>query len=408
MLADTVNDMTKGLVKAAIASEELMVGKDVQKMFLPLERDTENRMGTTGGEDTPRMELYGYFEGARGVSGDYFDFRKLDDTHYALIKCDVAGKGVPAALIMVEVATLFINYFRDWVKRKAELASFKDPAEKKKHTQELSRVDTLVYTINDMIEERGFKGRFAALTICLFDSATGIATVCNAGDKDLHIFEASRGKMAIKDLPTAPAAGVFPSMLVDMKTGFKQITQKLEKGDAIFLFTDGFVESKRTFRDAAFKVAACDEAGLADGADHDGTHRKGDTSEEFEMPRIHDVIDAVFNKGKYSLFKHHSPTPGEELVFDFSGCEGTVRETVLALVAVEKMFRLYHGPDTGAGNKVLVDEKVDEFMKKHFLQYSSYFAHRLEPRQAPGSVTYTHLQEDDQYDDLTILVLRKK
>ena len=408
MLADTVNDMTKGLVKAAIASEELMVGKDVQKMFLPLERDIENRKGTTGGEDNPRMELYGYYEGAKGVSGDYFDFKKLDDTHYALIKCDVAGKGVPAALIMVEVATLFINYFRDWVKRREELPRLKDPVEKRKHLEELSRVDTLVYTINDMIEERGFKGRFAALTICLFNSETGIATICNAGDKDLHLFEASQGRMTIKDLPTAPAAGVFPSMLVDMKTGFKQITQKLEKGDAMFLFTDGFVESKRTFRDAAFKVAACDDAEIKDGGDHDGTHRKGDTSEEFEMKRIHDVIDAVFNKAKYSLIKHHSPTPGEELVFDFSGCEGTVRETVLALVAVEKLFRLYHGPDIGAGNKVLVDEKVDEFMKKHFLQYPAYFPHRQEERQAPGSVTYTHLQEDDQYDDLTILVLRKK
>ncbi len=408
MLADTVNDMTKGLVKAAIASEELMVGKDVQKMFLPLEKDTENRKGTTGGEDNPRIEIFGYYEGAKGVSGDYFDFKRLDDTHYALIKCDVAGKGVPAALIMVEVATLFINYFRDWIKHKEELPRLKDPAEKKKHSEDLARVDTLVYTINDMIEERGFKGRFAALTICLLNSETGAVTVCNAGDKEFHVFEASTGKMTIRELPSAPAAGVFPSMLVDMKTGFKQIGHTLHAGDALFLFTDGFVESNRTFRDAAFREIACDEPGLKMDEDHNGTHGKGDTSEEFGIKRIHAIVDAVFSKGRYVLVKNHDPTPGDELAFDFSSCAGTAREAVLALVAVEKVFRLFRSPAAGALSKVVLDAKVNEFMKSHFVPYGRFFDHPQENQAAEGPATFTHLNEDDQYDDLTIIVVRKK
>ncbi|HEY9593040.1 MAG TPA: SpoIIE family protein phosphatase, partial [Spirochaetia bacterium] len=241
-LADTVNQMTQGLVKAAIANNDLLVGKDVQKMFLPLEKDAMDRKGTTAEEQTDAVEIYGYYEGAKGVSGDYFDFKKLDDTHYALIKCDVAGKGVPAALIMVEVATLFISYFRDWVKRAETVRRIADPKARAAAERDLERIDQLVYTINDMLEERGFRGRFAALTICIFNSATGVATVCNAGDTLMHVYEAGSRRMVQKKLPDSPAAGVFPSMMVELKSGFRQVPQKLVKGDAIFLFTDGFEE----------------------------------------------------------------------------------------------------------------------------------------------------------------------
>jgi serine phosphatase RsbU (regulator of sigma subunit) len=102
------------------------------------------------------VEFFGYYEGAKGVSGDYFDYLKLDDRYFAIIKCDVAGKGVPAALIMIEVATLFLNFFKHW-----------------KPTKEGMRIERVVYQINDFIESRGFKGRFAAFTLCLFDTDTG-------------------------------------------------------------------------------------------------------------------------------------------------------------------------------------------------------------------------------------------
>ncbi len=118
LLGETVNDMTHGLVKAAAAAKDLTVGKEVQKMFIPLETDAGGRKLTTGSSEDDGAEFFGYYEGAKGVSGDYFDYIKLDNRHYAVIKCDVAGKGVPAALIMVEVATLFLNYFRDWIYEK--------------------------------------------------------------------------------------------------------------------------------------------------------------------------------------------------------------------------------------------------------------------------------------------------
>jgi HAMP domain-containing protein len=407
LLAETVNDMTQGLVKAAMANKELLLGKDVQKMFLPLEKDDQGRKSSTAGEQTPLVEIYGYYEGAKGVSGDYFDFKKLDEAHYAFIKCDVAGKGVSAALIMVEVATLFISYFRDWQKRKENILSLADQKARQKASGELERVDSLVYTINDMLEERGFKGRFAALTIGVINLEAGTATICNAGDNLLHVYETEERRMVLKKLPESPAAGVFPSMLVEMKSGFPQVRERLDRGDALFLFTDGFEEAKRSFRDASFEVVACSAPEVKEGEPHLGTHSRGQTSEEFGSPRMDGVVNAVFGRGRYQLVRHHIPVANEELTFDFSRCEGTVREAVLALVAVEKVFRTITDPRAGAEQKVVVDTKIDVFLKEHFVQYQSYFSHRVDG--PPGaSVTFTNLREDEQYDDLTILVIRRK
>ncbi|MFQ3547158.1 MAG: HAMP domain-containing protein, partial [Termitinemataceae bacterium] len=114
VLGDTINEMTHGLVKAALASKDLTIGKEVQKKFIPLEVDTSGNKLTTGHLDARWAEFFGYYEGAKGVSGDYFDYINLDDRYFAVIKCDVAGKGVPAALIMIQVATLFINSFQHW------------------------------------------------------------------------------------------------------------------------------------------------------------------------------------------------------------------------------------------------------------------------------------------------------
>ncbi|MDR0447977.1 MAG: SpoIIE family protein phosphatase, partial [Treponema sp.] len=175
VLGNTINDMTVGLVKAAIAASDLSMGKEIQKKFIPLEINREGNKLTSGLKDTKNVQFFGYYEGAKGVSGDYFDYLELvGGRYYAIIKCDVAGKGIPAALIMIQVATMFLGFFRHW-----------------KPAEESMGIEELVYQINDFIEALGFKGRFAAFTLCLFDSRTGIARFCNAGDNIIHWYDAS-------------------------------------------------------------------------------------------------------------------------------------------------------------------------------------------------------------------------
>ena len=389
-LGDIVNDMTHGLVKAAAAAKDLTVGKEVQKMFIPLSIDETGKKLTTGTIEDNNAAFFGYYEGAKGVSGDYFDYVKLDDRHFAVIKCDVSGKGVPASLIMVEVATLFLNYFRDWTYKKDKY-----------------NLSGIVGHINDLIESRGFKGRFAAFTLCIFDSIGGDVHFCNAGDNLVHIYDASENKKKTIALTETPASGVFPTFMVDMKGGFVVEKLHLDKDDVLFLYTDGIEEAKRLFRDKDYNLINCEESGLSEGDVH-GFHTFGMDGEELAPDRVNAIIEAVFAKGTYKMEKFHSPIDNEELVFDFSSCKGTAEEAIMALVSAEKIFRMYPTPEATEFDRVQVDRKVDTFLQAHFMQYNEYCSNKKDHPQFNEYMYYTHIREDEQYDDLTLVAIKKK
>jgi len=392
LLGSTINDMTHGLVKAALAASDLSIGKEIQKKFIPLEVDNEGNKQSSGFKNTPNLNFFGYYEGAKGVSGDYFDYKDLDGRYYALIKCDVAGKGIPAALIMIQVATMFLNYFKQW-----------KPNAKGMHIEEV------VYQINDFIETLAFKGRFAAFTLCLFDSETGIARFCNAGDNIVRYYDASEGLIKTITLPQTPATGVLPNFMIETTGGYKVQTVQIDKGDILLLYTDGIEEAKRLFRDRNFKEIICKE-GPAD-TPHEN-HLCGQADEEMGADRVEAIINAVMARKVYTLHKYHNPEETSkgagDLQFDFSTCEGNAEEVIMAMVSVEKMFRCYKPANAGEDSRVLVDKKVDAFLKNHFVQYRRYCSHTREFPENPAYMYYTHVMEDEQYDDLTILGIKRK
>jgi len=388
VLGNTINDMTHGLVKAALAASDLSIGKEIQKKFIPLEMDSQGNKLTTGSKKTPHLDFFGYYEGAKGVSGDYFDYRDLDGRYYAIIKCDVAGKGIPAALIMIQVATMFLNYFKQW-----------------KPNAKGMKIEEVVYQINEFIETLGFKGRFAAFTLCLFDSETGLVRFCNAGDNIINYYDASEGRIKSITLPTTPATGVLPNFMIESTGGYKVQTVTIDKGDILLLFTDGIEEAKRKFRNKEFKSITCTEGPL--DTPHEN-HLCGQSDEEMTPERVKEIINTVMAKKTYTLHKYHNPEEVEDLQFDFSNCEGNADDVIMAMVSVEKMFRCYKPEKAGEESRILVDKKVDEFLKNHFLQYRRYCSHTREYPENPAYMYYTHVREDEQYDDLTILGIKRK
>ncbi|MFP4301557.1 MAG: SpoIIE family protein phosphatase [Spirochaetaceae bacterium] len=388
VLADAVNSMTEGLVKAAEANKDLIVGKDTQKMFIPLAKGSDGRKLTTGSVENEHVEIYGYYEGAKGVSGDYFAYEPLQGgRYYAVIKCDVAGKGVPAALIMVQVATLFLDYFKGWTMERSGL-----------------KLEKLVSRINDLISEREFRGRFAAFTLGILDIQKGAFYLSNAGDNQIHIFEREKQAVGQYSLTETPAAGVFPSDMVP--SGFPQELRVLKRGDIFLLFTDGVEEAQRILRDENFSVYTVTEEDVESGRVSKALQANV-SNEEFSIARIHAITEAVQRGGTYRLVKELNPVE-EELLFDFSSCEPTSENTVLALTSVEKMFRIYPDPGAGPDDRVEVDKKIDEFLRAHFKGYERYFHHPLPEDPQSEYRVFTHLREDEQYDDLTILAIRKK
>ncbi|GHT49601.1 hypothetical protein FACS1894102_4470 [Spirochaetia bacterium] len=390
LLGNTINDMVHGLVKAAKASEDLSLGKEIQKKFIPLELDMVGNKLSSGFKDTKNLQFFGYYEGAKGVSGDYFDYRDIDGRYYAIIKCDVAGKGIPAALIMIQVATMFINYFKDWKPEKNKV-----------------RFEKIVYQINDFIEELGFKGRFAAFTLCIFDSQSGEVSFCNAGDNIIHWFDRSEDSMKMLTLPETPATGVLPNIIVESKGGYTTQKISIDHGDILLLYTDGIEEAKHLFRDENYNPIACAEGGAPNDTPHD-THVVGQDGEEMGAPRVEAIINAVMNKQKYTLFRYHTPASESQYHFDFTDVKTDVDHLILAMVSVEKIFRSYKPPDAGEESRVLVDAKIDEFLKKYFVEYDKLFTDTHPYEANTAYVYHTGVKEDEQYDDLTILGVCRK
>lgn len=387
-LGDSVNEMTRSLVKAAQDEHLLMDGKVVQQTFLPLSTDERGAKQTTANIKEGALEFVGYYEGASGVSGDYFDYKKLDDRWHVVIKCDVSGHGVPAALLMTVVATLFRKHFETW--------SFN------KNGTDLTK---LVCTINDFIEGLGIKGKFATIILSLIDTKTGDVYLCNAGDNIVHIYDSREKKQKVLTLQETPAAGPLPTFMVEMKGGFKLEKTHLNKGDILFLYTDGIEEATRKFRDENFAVTKCAEPGLKEGDVH-GNHKVGLDSEQMEPERVSAIIEAALNKQVYVLEKYHNPVPGERLEFDFSKCDGTVQDAILALCSVEKVFRFYKDPEVTAKDLVKVDKKIDTYLKKCFNRYDYYCSNQQEIGEESSYLYYTNLREDEQLDDLTLVAVR--
>jgi len=388
VLGSMFNDMTQRLAKTATAMASLSAGKKLQRKLLPLDTDEAGNTFDFSYREVDQAIFFSYYEGAEEISGDYFDYRDLDGRYYAIIKCDVAGSGAPAALLTMQIATMFRSYFRNW------------------DSSRLGQLEELVYMINEFIEQVGASRRFAAFTLCLFDSKTGDMHFCNAGDNTIHVFAAADGRVKPIALPGTPAAGILPYNMVVSKGGYRIQTLSLGRGDILFLYTDGLEESRRRFRGPVFDGNTC-----AVGANrvHHGNYLAGRWGEELGRQRIYDVINAVANLGSYRLHKWHTPDGRDEyLHFDFSGCRGGVDEIIIALAAVEKMFRCYRDPDMTDEDRVLVDTEIDAFLRSRFLQYDSYCAHRCK---CPGDkmhIYYTHLREEYRVDDLAILGVERK
>lgn len=394
ILSTNINEMTESIAQASVYESMLLGGKEVQRAFLPLDTiDDVNKIKLSVGHiETENVQFFGYYEGAKGVSGDFFDFKNLDERYFALIKCDVSGKGAPAALIMAEVSALFCDYFSDWSYEKNGI-----------------NLQKLVYKINNHLEARNLKGKFAAFTLGIFDTQQGDIYFCNAGDNVIHIFDSSENKQKKITLPSTPAAGTFSSSSIEKNGGYPTVKVHLDKNDVLFLYTDGIEESKRFFRNQENEILKFFPNSNKIMEDKNDTN--GISSEEFGKERIKKIIKAVFAKEKYVLEKKQNPIENKNLnlIFDFSTLEGTPEDVVMALVCVEKIFRLYQS--TSKFDHGLVDKKIDKFLEHHFNKYDTICNAKIEhpnPDLRNEYIIYTSIKEEEQTDDLTLVAIKKK
>ncbi len=126
---------------------ELDFASQVQQGFLPTER--------------PRLagyEFYEYYEAARGVGGDFYDYVPLPGGRVAIGLGDVAGKGVSAALLMA----------RMYSAARFELLTKPTPSD-------------AMTGLNQQLVSGGMGHRFVTMVIVVVDPATHRLTLVNAG-----------------------------------------------------------------------------------------------------------------------------------------------------------------------------------------------------------------------------------
>jgi len=382
-LGAIVNEMTKKLGAAAREEQLLADAKSVQQAFLPLVETESGAKRNVSYQKSDNIEVFGYFEGASTVSGDYFDYKRLDANWYVVIKCDASGHGFSAAIIMTIIATLFRNYFNNW-----------------SYDENGIGINHFVNQVNQFISKLGIEGRFASMLVCLMNSSTGDLYMCNAGDNIVHIYDSVLKKMKTVELFSAPVVGPFNSVLINQMGGYKVEKINLKPGDMIVLYTDGIEEAVRVCRNENFEPIQVD-------GDLPGT--KKPKYELFGERNILKVIEAVLNKEVFILEKDDNPDNKEVLAFDFTTCPGTTEDVVTAVAAIEKVFRMYKPSSVLKTDFISVDKQIDHFLKKYFKLYNEYCINKVNSTEDyvfSNYLDYEYLMEDEQKDDLTFLVVK--
>jgi sigma-B regulation protein RsbU (phosphoserine phosphatase) len=186
--------------------DELERASEIQRILLP-----------SRSPDFPGFSIAAACQPAKVVSGDYYDFIRLDETHLGVVIADVSGKGVPASLVMATCRGLM----------RVSAEGQHSPIEV------LQRVNRLLFA--DIREDM-----FVSLAYCVLDSTTGDVTLVRAGHDPPFWFH--RGDGAIELLkPAGLALGVDKGPVFDRAT--RAFTFRMEVGDRLLLYTDGVTEA---------------------------------------------------------------------------------------------------------------------------------------------------------------------
>ena len=148
----------------------------------------------------------------RNVSGDYYDFIRLDDHRLGICIADVMGKGVGAALLMSNLQAT-VRLLAPQIAEPQELCS----------------------RLNRAMSSNGMPGRFISFFYAVVDVRKMQITYTNAGHNWPVL---ARAEGAHERLKTEDAVlGTF------WNWNYRQRELSLHDGDRLVLFTDGITES---------------------------------------------------------------------------------------------------------------------------------------------------------------------
>jgi serine phosphatase RsbU (regulator of sigma subunit) len=197
------------LVEAVLAREkeqkEIELARKVQLGFLP--------------QTLPEVkgyEFYSHYSPAQTVGGDYYDFITLPGGRVAVVLGDVAGKGVPAALLVAKLSSE-VRFCLLTVPNLAEA----------------------VCLLNEQMIQGGLGDRFVTLAVLVIDPVAHTVTIVNAGHMSPKLYRAATDQLvdAMVLESTGLPIGTLPAF------PYEQVMLTLEAGDSLAVFTDGVTDA---------------------------------------------------------------------------------------------------------------------------------------------------------------------
>jgi len=184
-------------------ADEMDLAVQVQLDFLP-----------KSPPEIPGYEFYDFYEAAMEVGGDYFDYIELPENRIAVPVGDVAGKGVPAALLMAKLSS----------SARFELLS--------KPT-----VSKALYELNAEIGSSGLGHRFITLSMAVIDPKTHEVTIANAGHPPAFLRHSDGTVEELGAEIAGTPLGVIPEQ------HFTTTSFTMQEGDIIVQYSDGITEA---------------------------------------------------------------------------------------------------------------------------------------------------------------------
>ena len=183
-------------------ASELDQAAEIQRQFLPSVAPV-----------LPGLELAGYNAACRTVGGDYYDFLPYADNRVGVVIGDVAGKGMPAALMMTSLQAK--------VQALAETPG--DPG-------------AIVGRLNRSLVGTCPANRFITFFFAIIDASNGDIAFCNAGHNPPFIVRAGGGIERLEG--GGPVLGILPAMT------YQRRQCHMEPGDLLVLYSDGVTEAE--------------------------------------------------------------------------------------------------------------------------------------------------------------------
>jgi serine phosphatase RsbU (regulator of sigma subunit) len=211
--------------------QELRIARLIQQTLLPKTLP-----------QLPGYDLAAYYQPAREVGGDFYDFLELDDGRLGLVVGDVTDKGVPAALVMATTRTML---------RGAAQRLF-SPGEVLRQTN-----DALVTDIPPNM--------FITCLYAILEPESGHLVYANAGHDLPYRRRSDRSEGAAEELRArGMPLGLMPGM------GYEEKEVVLERGESVLFYSDGLVEAHDPITREMFGFPRLQ--GMV------GTHRSGGSS----------------------------------------------------------------------------------------------------------------------------------